>query len=145
MGKVVLVEKPLREQTRAAYDAVASEYATQLPDTSFEAPLDLAMVAEFVKHVAARPAPKVLDAGCGAGRMVNYLQSLSPSLDVVGIDLSTEMVTLARSAHPTVEFNQADLADTRLSHSEFDGISPGTRSSTLHRITSRTSPLSLRG
>jgi ubiquinone/menaquinone biosynthesis C-methylase UbiE len=119
---VVSVNEELREQTRAAYDAVASEYATIIPDTGFEAPLDLAMVKEFVNEVAKRPASKVLDAGCGAGRMVTYLQVQSPSLDVVGIDLSAEMIALAQSAHPTAQFLQADLSDTQFPDGEFDGI-----------------------
>ena len=95
---VVSVNEELRAQTRSAYDAVASDYATIIPDTGFEAPLDLAMVNEIVSEVAKRPASKVLDAGCGAGRMVTYLQSQSPSLEVVGIDLSAEMIALARSS-----------------------------------------------
>jgi ubiquinone/menaquinone biosynthesis C-methylase UbiE len=119
---VVCVNEELREQTRAAYDAVASDYATIIPDTSVEAPLDLAMVNEFVSEVAKRPASKVLDAGCGAGRMVTYLQSQSPSLDVVGIDLSAEMIALAQSAHPTAKFRQTDLSDTQFPEREFDGI-----------------------
>lgn len=119
---VVSVNEELREQTRTAYDAVASDYATMIPDTSFEAPLDLAMVDEFLSEVAKRPASKVLDAGCGAGRMVTYLRSQSPSLDVAGIDLSTEMITLAQSAHPSAKFRRADLSDTRYPEGEFDGI-----------------------
>ena len=119
---VVSVNEELREQTRSAYDAVASDYATIIPDTGFEAPLDLAMVNEFVNEVAKRPASKVLDAGCGAGRMVTYLQSQSPSLDVVGIDLSAEMIALAQFAHPTAKFRQTDLSDTQFPEGEFDGI-----------------------
>ena len=119
---VVSMNEELREQTRAAYDAVASDYATIIPDTGFEAPLDLAMVNEFVNEVAKRPASKVLDAGCGAGRMVTYLQSQSPSLDAVGIDLSAEMVALAQSAHPAATFRQADLSDIQFPEGEFDGI-----------------------
>ena len=61
----VSVNEELRAQTRSAYDAVASDYATIIPDTGFEAPLDLAMVNEIVSEVAKRPASKVLDAGCG--------------------------------------------------------------------------------
>lgn len=116
------MKEHLREQPRKAYDTVAAEYGCRIPDTSFEAPLDVAMVDEFVSKAAERPASKVLDAGCGAGRMVTYLQSRSPSLEVAGIDLSAEMLTLARSAHPTVEFRQADLADTPFPDREFDGI-----------------------
>jgi hypothetical protein len=37
---VVSVNEDLREQNGAAYDAVASDYATIIPDTSFEAPPD---------------------------------------------------------------------------------------------------------
>ncbi|MHC5796058.1 class I SAM-dependent methyltransferase [Lacisediminihabitans sp. FW035] len=116
------MDEELREHTRAAYDAVASDYATIIPDTGFEAPLDLAMVNEFVNKVAKRPGSRILDAGCGAGRMVTYLQSQSPSLDVVGIDLSVEMIALAQSAHPDAEFRQADFSDTQFPEREFDGI-----------------------
>jgi len=119
---VVSVNEELRAQTRAAYDAVASVYATIIPDTSVEAPLDLAMINEFVREVANRPASKILDAGCGAGRMVTYLQSQSPSLDVVGIDLSAEMIALAQSAHPATKFRRADISDTRFPEDKFDGI-----------------------
>ena len=119
---VVSVNEELREQTRAAYDAVSSDYATIIADTSFEASLDLAMVNEFVSEVAKRPASKVLDAGCGAGRMMTYLQSQTPSLEVFGIDLSAEMVALAQSAHPTAKIRRADLSDTRYPEGEFDGI-----------------------
>lgn len=59
---VVSVNEELREQTRSTYDAVASDYATIVPDTGFEAPLYLAIVNEFVSEVAKRPGviPSVL-------------------------------------------------------------------------------------
>ncbi|MHC5797154.1 class I SAM-dependent methyltransferase [Lacisediminihabitans sp. FW035] len=82
---VVSVKKELREHTGTAYNSVASDYATIIPDTSFEAPLDLAIGNEFVNEVATRPAAKVLDAGCGAGRMMTYLRSQTPSLEVLGV------------------------------------------------------------
>ncbi len=100
---VVSVKKELREHTRTAFNSVASDYATIIPDTSFEAPLDLAIGNEFVNEVATRPAAKVLDAGCGAGRMMTYLQSQTPSLEVLGIDRSAKIVALAQSAHPTAK------------------------------------------
>lgn len=34
---------------RSAYDAVAETYSTVLPDTGFEAPLDMAMIHEFTR------------------------------------------------------------------------------------------------
>jgi SAM-dependent methyltransferase len=67
--------------TRRFYDTVADSYAALLPDTSFESPLDLAVLAEFERRVAAGAAsgtadaatPRVLDAGCGTGRVVSRL------------------------------------------------------------------------
>ncbi|MET8045385.1 hypothetical protein ABZU25_31525 [Micromonospora sp. NPDC005215] len=58
---------------RRAYDTVAEDYATCLPDTRAEAPLDLAMVDAFAEAVTAGGDTRVLDAGCGPGRMSRYL------------------------------------------------------------------------
>jgi ubiquinone/menaquinone biosynthesis C-methylase UbiE len=116
------VRDELREQTRGAYNVVAAEYAAMIPDTSFEAHLDLAMVDQFVRLVGARPSRRVLDAGCGAGRMVAHLQSASPHLEVTGVDLSEEMIALAQQAHPTVRFVQADITDIPFEAQEFDAV-----------------------
>ena len=43
------------DQTRAAYDAVAESYAEMIPDTRYEASVDLAMVRHFVESIAVRP------------------------------------------------------------------------------------------
>lgn len=44
----------LLDQIRSAYNAVAESYATALPDATFEAPLDLAMVEQFLPWSAQR-------------------------------------------------------------------------------------------
>ena len=38
---------------RSAYDTVAETYSAVIPDTSFEAPLDMAMVDHFIGHMRA--------------------------------------------------------------------------------------------
>ena len=58
---------------RDAYDTVAADYARRLPDTRAEAALDLAMVDAFAEAVTSDDDPRVLDAGCGTGRMSRYL------------------------------------------------------------------------
>jgi hypothetical protein len=40
---------------RSAYDTVAETYSAVIPDTSFEAPLDMAMVDHFIAHSSTSP------------------------------------------------------------------------------------------
>ena len=107
--------------TRRAYDTVAATYAEVLSDTSFEASEDLAMVQQFVDAIEKRPA-RILDAGCGAGRMIPYLQSLSNELHVTGSDLSPAMITIARVTNPNSEFVVADSAALPFEADQFDGL-----------------------
>jgi SAM-dependent methyltransferase len=113
----------LRRQTRDGYDVVASDYARLLPDTRYEAAPDLAMVDHFVTGLVATSATaRVLDAGCGTGRMMGRLQALGPSLEVVGADLSSAMVSQARAAHPARQIDVADLNDLPYDGASFDGV-----------------------
>ena len=49
-----------------------------------------------------------LDVGCGVGgRFIRLLQQRG--FDLVGIDLSAEMIRLARQNHPGLEFHQQDI------------------------------------
>lgn len=102
-----------------AYDTVAQTYADLLPDTSFEAPIDLAMIGHLV---AILPGPRILDAGCGAGRMVSHLASLDSELRVSGVDLSREMVRRTRALGIADDVVEGHL--NRLPHPDaaFDGI-----------------------
>lgn len=104
---------------RAAYDLISTTYAELLPDTSFEAPVDLGMLAEFAERLG--PDPRVLDAGCGTGRTIPYLASLGV-VDVVGTDLSPAMVERAQAAHPALTFAAAPLAAQPFDDGGFDGV-----------------------
>ena len=81
-------------RVRHAYDTVAEDYAAYLPNTRAEAPLDLAMVDAFVAAVTSTADAKVLDAGCGGGRMSRYLADRGCRVE--GVDLSSGMVAAAR-------------------------------------------------
>ena len=109
------------DRTRAAYDEVAASYAAMIPDTRYEAAVDLAMVKHFVDAIAARPAA-VLDAGCGTGRMISYLTSLDSELDIAGSDLSPAMLDQARGVHPELELVQGDNAALPFADARFDGV-----------------------
>lgn len=112
-------------RTRALYEQVADTYAEWLPDTSFEAGVDLALIRDLVEQLAARSTDgrvEVLDAGCGTGRLIGYLRSLGDGVEPTGADLSPAMLAHARAAHPGVEFVEADLASLPFPDERFDGV-----------------------
>lgn len=57
---------------------------------------------------------KVLDAGCGYGRMAKYFD------DYVGVDLSPDLLVEAEMANPTKKFLLGDLAKLPFEDKHFD-------------------------
>jgi len=103
---------------RHAYDTVAEDYAALLPDTRPEAAIDLAMVDAFIAAVGA--GARVLDAGCGAGRMSRYLADRKVAVE--GVDLSPGMVAMARRDHPDLAFGVGSISDLPYEDDTFDGV-----------------------
>lgn len=93
--------------TAAAYDVVAADYARLLPDDGFEAPLDRAMISDFAERVRGTRSRRVIDAGCGAGRMAPAL--IRSGLEYVGVDNSEGMIDAARILNPARDFRVGDL------------------------------------
>ncbi len=102
------------------YDTVADSYARLLPDASFEAAEDLAMIARFTALLPSDA--RVLDAGCGTGRMQPVLRELLPAHRATGADLSEEMLRHARAAHPGTRFDRAPLAALPYRDGSLDGV-----------------------
>jgi SAM-dependent methyltransferase len=76
---------------------------------------DYASEAAYVHELIAkhRPGAKtVLDLGCGTGRHAGLLAERGYSL--TGVDLSEEMLAVARQAQPTGSFFQGDVRSVRL-------------------------------
>lgn len=107
-------------RVRQAYDTVAEDYAAHLPDTRAEAPLDLAMVDAFAEAVTSGDDARVLDAGCGAGRMSRYLAERGCLVE--GVDLSPGMVAMARRDHLDLTFTVASLTDLPYPDDQFAGV-----------------------
>jgi SAM-dependent methyltransferase len=105
---------------RGAYDTVASDYAAYLPDTRAESPLDLAMVDAFARAVTGGEDGRVLDAGCGSGRMSRYLADRGCRVE--GVDLSPGMIAMARRDQPDVRFSVASVTALPYPDDQFVGV-----------------------
>ncbi|WP_341720944.1 methyltransferase domain-containing protein [Micromonospora sp. FIMYZ51] len=103
-----------------AYDTVAEDYAAYLPDTRAEAPLDLAMLDAFAEAVRCEHDARVLDAGCGTGRMSRYLAERG--CRVTGVDLSPGMVAVARRDHPGLAFTVGSFTALPYPAGRFTGV-----------------------
>jgi ubiquinone/menaquinone biosynthesis C-methylase UbiE len=105
---------------RLAYDSVARLYADRFRDTRGETALDLAMIDSFADAVTGDADPRILDAGCGAGRMSRYL--VDRGCTVQGVDGSPGMIAMARRDHPDIDFSVAELASVPFPDNSFAGI-----------------------
>ena len=80
-------------------------------------PVEAVLLARYREAATGR----VLDVGCGGGRLLRYLDLLGG--DVHGVDLSPTMVAHCRSRFPAADVRQGDLRDLRATvDGPFDAI-----------------------
>ena len=104
--------------TRATYDHVAEEYAARIAGELAGKPLDRALLACFVEQVAGLGL--IADIGCGPGHVAAYMHELGAQ--VVGIDLSPEMVAIARQRSPEIAFEQGSMLTLAQPDASWGGI-----------------------
>lgn len=119
MVSAVTESSALRD-TRAAYDAIAAQYAELFSNVLETLPMERALLAAFAELVQGHGAGPVADIGCGPGHVTAHLHALG--LTTFGIDLSSEMVALARRAHPDLRFNEGSMTDLDLADEVLGGI-----------------------
>ena len=90
--------------TRAAYDTVAESYADLVRDELDGRHLEHGLLATFAERV---PSGQVLEVGCGSGRIAEQLHRLG--LEVAGMDLSPNMIEVARREHPHLRFEVGSM------------------------------------
>ncbi|SEO36226.1 class I SAM-dependent methyltransferase [Actinacidiphila rubida] len=109
------------DATRTAYDTVAVSYEELLRDELDGKPLDRAMLGAFAE--LARDVPgglPVADLGCGPGRVTAHLDRLG--VRAFGIDLSPEMIAVARRAHPGLSFDVGSMTALDLADASLAGV-----------------------
>jgi ubiquinone/menaquinone biosynthesis C-methylase UbiE len=91
--------------TRSVYDQTAAQYAMLVGTTvsaEIETPIDRAVLDAFAEEAIGRGGQTV-DIGCGVGRVTAYLADRG--VDICGVDISSGMISQARSAHPGLRFD----------------------------------------
>lgn len=106
--------------TRSSYDIDAFGYAEKVRGLLEERPhlrASLALFAELVHLAGGGP---VADVGCGPGYVTGHLNEIG--VDAFGIDLSPEMITIARRDYPGVRFDVGTMTDLELADDSIAGI-----------------------
>ncbi|MEV1289967.1 class I SAM-dependent methyltransferase [Micromonospora sp. NPDC049679] len=106
--------------TRDSYDAIAAEYADMVAPYLDRMPLDRALLTAFAELVRAGGNGPVADVGCGPGHVTVLLNHLG--LDAFGIDLSPEMVALARRTYPDLRFEEGSMLALDLQDASLGGL-----------------------
>lgn len=94
------------------YDAIAPAFAESRAD------LNWPELDEMVEQI--KPGQKILDIGCGTGRLCGLLRK--SRIDYTGIDISAEQIRKAAQNYPAQRFIQCAMADLPFETGVFDAV-----------------------
>jgi ubiquinone/menaquinone biosynthesis C-methylase UbiE len=106
------------ENVQKSYDQVADEYVSRIAHELEHKPLDRELLDRFARWI--HGLGLACDLGCGPGHIARYLYEHGVS--VLGIDLSSRMVELARKLNPGIEFRQGNMASLDIEDESWAGI-----------------------
>lgn len=97
------------------YDKIAREYARIFDHDDSDTP--------YVEKLLSllQPGSEILDLGCGTGRITQLLAQKDNH--VIGVDLSKEMIRIAREHFPGMQFLCEDIRTVHFEKSTFDAVS----------------------
>jgi SAM-dependent methyltransferase len=107
-------------ETRSSYDIDAVGYAEKVRGLLGEMPYLRASLALFAELVDSAGGGPVADVGCGPGYVTGYLHDAG--VDAFGIDLSPEMIAIARRDYPGLRFDVGTMTDLDLTDDSVIGI-----------------------
>lgn len=104
----------IKEMIVSAYNRIADSYADAYSEND---EVDFKYFDYFINHLSGK---KVLDMGCGVGTNTNFL--INKGFEVIGIDLSENMLKNAQNLYPGLMFKKEDILKTSYPDNTFDGI-----------------------
>lgn len=128
IGAILLYRRLRRSATP---DAAKSSWEFSGPmarayDLLFSSAIDSLYKRVARRVIGTTPSGKVLDVGCGPGRLAAHLAREAPGLTVTGIDISPDMIALARQRATAtnltdrLDFQVADVGALPFPDNEFD-------------------------
>ena len=109
--------------------------------------MDIHGEAAFIEHLVPAPA-RVLDAGCGTGRVATQLTTLG--YRCVGVDSDADMIEVAEQRDPSTTWVRQDLSRLQLRSQAFDLavlagnvvalLAPGTLTAAVARVSAHLKP-----
>ena len=105
------------QETFQTWNKVAKAYQDKFMD------LDLYQDTydNFLEYID-KDYPSVLEIGCGPGNITKYLLSKRADLNLTGIDISENMIQLAKQNNPSAEFAMMDCRNIRSLEQQYDAI-----------------------
>lgn len=105
------------KETSETWNKIASQYQDQFMD------LDLYNdTYDFFCNLISKEEPRLLEIGCGPGNITKYLLARRPDFQIFGIDISPNMIELAKKNNPTASFAIMDSRHISELESGYDGI-----------------------
>ena len=101
----------LLEKTKKDYDLIAGEFS-QTRGFLWE---ELKKFKDLIKD-----GEKVLDLGCGNGRLLEILQD--KKIEYIGVDSSRKLIEIAKEKHPNFQFLVADALSLPFLENSFDKV-----------------------
>jgi cyclopropane fatty-acyl-phospholipid synthase-like methyltransferase len=77
---------------------------------------------DFVCASISKENPKLLELGCGPGNITKYLLAKRPDFNILGIDISENMLELAKKNNPKAKFAEMDIRQIDGLNTRFDGL-----------------------
>ncbi len=94
------------------YNKIAQEYDKEIGNDYSDTPY----IDKFLNYLDGK---KVLDIGCGVGNLTKYI--MDKGFNVEGIDLSKEMLNIAKQKYSDIKFYEMNMKEITL-RKKYDGI-----------------------